>query len=342
MPRRVSGLLLALLAAPVAVGEERFYPIVGPDGRMEMIRSEARPAEKTEAAEKAATTGKPASETERQPARPVAGKSPAAAATANSAAANAGAEAETAGNAAAATGKPQLPHAAYDSDEYVDSEAVESAAAPAGDKKRFYLVDDGMGARVSESAGGQEGDFVPPPAAPVAVELEKWLPLAAARRSWTPAEAARDMPWLPACAPAAMLEQAAPLAGGEPAGQVVAAPDYAFLPPNRVLGAYRMSGEGPRTLVMRSYTRKDRQPAFLHPRLAFLDGKGCLTRVTHGYFERIYPATDRRHAYLRADLVVHTGEEWLLLLAPTDNDKAAAALPWRESGFGQLKFTLKK
>lgn len=322
--------MLALLVAPVAVGEERFYPIVGPDGRMELIRSDAKPAAKTEAAGKQATTGRPASETVAAPAKPVAEESPVAAAAA-----------DTAGDSPAAAVKPQVPHAAYDSDEYVDSEVVEAAAAP-GDKKRFYLIDDGLGARVSEGAGGEEGDFVPPSAAPVAVETDKWLPLVASRRTWTPDEAARDMPWLPACSPKSLLEAAVPLVGGEPAGQVVAAPDYAFLPPSRVLGAYRMSGAGPRTLVMRSYARKDRQPAFLHPRLAFLDGKGCLTRVAHGYFERIYSATDRRHAYLRADLVVHTGEEWLLLLAPTDNDKAAAALPWRESGFGQLKFTLKK
>lgn len=329
MLRTVSGLLLALLVAPVALGEERFYPIVGPDGRMQLIRSETAPEPEPAAAKPDAVVAPlPA-------AKDSSSASAASAPVAASPAAGVGAPAE-------AAGKTPLPHAAYDSGEYVDSEAVEAAAAPEDDKRRFYLIDDGMGARVSESGGEEEGGLVPPTAPPAAVEAGNWLPLAVARRVWTPAEARRDMPWLPACAAPAMLERYTALVAGEPAGQVVAAADYAFLPASRVLGVYRLGGEGPRTLVLRSYARKLRQPAFLHPRLGFLDAKGCLTRVTHDYFERNYPATDRRHAYLRADLVVHTGEEWLLLLAPTDNDKAAAALPWRESGFGQLKFTLKK
>lgn len=330
MLRTVSGLMLALLMVPFALGEERFYPIVGPDGRMQLIRSDTTPDSQPAPSKPEAAVAPlpPAKGSSSEPVEP----SPAAAPP-------------SAGVGAASEGvsKARLPHAAYDSGEYVDSEAVEAAAAPADDKKRFYLIDDGMGARVSESGGDkEEGGLAPPTASPAAVESGNWLPLAVARRAWTPAEAMRDMPWLPACAAPAMLERFTALVAGEPAVQVVAEADYAFLPATRVLGVYRLAGEGPRTLVMRSYARKIRQPAFLHPRLGFLDAKGCLTRVTHDYFERNYPATDRRHAYLRADLVVHTGEEWLLLLAPSDNDKAAAALPWRESGFGQLKFTLKK
>lgn len=319
---------LALLVAPDAMAEERFYPIVGPDGRMELIRSEPAAAPRAGAAADVPATPPAAAAAARGDAGPVQADAPAV--TAPEAPATTAASAE-------------LPHAAYDSDEYVDSEAVEAAAAaPAAGKKRFYMIDDGLGVRTSESGGDQGGELVAPVAAPAAPERDMSQALTVSLHRWSPAEAATDMPWLPACAAAELLERATPLVGGVPVEQVVTAADYAFLAPNRVLGGYRLQGEGPRTLVLRSYARKRQQPAFLHPRLAFLDGKGCLTRVIYGYFERIYPASDRRHAYLRADLVVHTGEEWLLLLAPKDTEMAAAAVPWRESGIGQLKFTLKK
>lgn len=150
------------------------------------------------------------------------------------------------------------------------------------------------------------------------------------------------MPWLPRCLDEKWLRRQPVLSLAEGAGVVIDRQDYAFLDGNRVLAGWQLEAGGLRTLVLRSYSRKERDAAFLDPRLAFLDASGCVTRVEQGMFERRYAGTDQRHGYLWGEVGVHVDEYWVLLLAPPGDEKSAAGPSWRSSATGQLKFTLKK
>lgn len=331
MSSRASLVLVLALSAPAAMAEERFYPIMGPDGRVQMIRSEtpakvspsAAPAVKEPAAAEAPAVAPPSRD------------APAITAPDGSAVAP--------GPAGGAAPAVELPHAAYDSDEYVDSEAMEAANKPAAaGRKRFYMVRDGMGEYLSEPEADTAEPAAPAPVRPSAEAGVRWEALTATGVIWTPAEAAVAMPWLPACLEARDRAQWPTLLAGEGQDAVVDRPDLALIGRQRVHSGWRLEGEGPRTLLVNSYASSQRKPAFLDPRLAFLDGRGCVTRIVQGWFDRRYAANDRRHAFLRADLVVHSEEEAVLLLLPPEQDKLAASGPWQSSRTGQLKFTLKK
>lgn len=320
MSARASLVLVLSLTASVASADERFYPIMGPDGRIQMIRSEAPPKSPASAAPAAEV---PASDAAAAAKPAGAGTSPASVVKDQPA--------------------PELPHAAYDSDEYVDSEAMEAATRPAAEgRKRFYMVQDGMGQYVSEPEAASAEAVAPPPARTAAEAGARWEAVAATGAIWSPAEATAAMPWLSTCVDAREREHWLTLVAGEGQDAVVDRPDLALAGRQRVHSGWRLEGQGPRTLVLNSYARSQRRPAFLEPRLAFLDAGGCVTRIVQGWFDRRYAANDRRHAFLRAELVVHSGEEAVLLLLPPEQDKLTASGPWQSSRTGQLKFTLKK
>lgn len=311
----------AMLWVMAAGAGERFYSIIGPDGKVQQVRGAADDDAESAPAAKGATAAGSAAVKGATAAVPASGK--------------AAAEMEAAESAA-------LPHAPYDSGQYVDSEAVDAAVAPPAGQQHFYMIDDGSGPRVTEMGAGEGAVETEAPVVTEPVIEEPYDSLAAAFTELDPVAVARDFPALPACAVAADLKQAPVLAPGAPVALVVDSAAYLFLEPSRVLATYRVEGKGPRTMVARSYSRKDRRPAFVHPRLAFLGEDGCLKRVLHGYFERRYQGTDRRHAMLRGDLIVHADEAWLLVLAPRKDEKTVGEPPFPESGYGQLKFTLKK
>ncbi|HEX4869157.1 MAG TPA: hypothetical protein VFV15_00325 [Moraxellaceae bacterium] len=310
--------MLLLVAAQGAVAEERFYPIIGPDGSIRVIHSGA-PAPRGD---------------ESRPATP--GQAPAAA---TAAPAGTGERAQPVASPAA-----QPAFAPYDSEEYADSEALEQAVKADANRKRFYLIQDGMGQqRLDEGGGNDESLLAPAPvaAAPVSGPRERFQELQAQRRELDPAAGLARHPALPACQPAERLRDAKVLVAAEPLGLVVDTRTYTFLDEAGVVAAYEVAGQGLRTVALRSYSRKDKNPAFVHPDLAFLDGRGCVTRVVSGYFERLYAATDRRHPMLSAELAVHAEEAYLLVLAPVRKGEAPA-LPFAEARTGQLKLTLRK
>lgn len=313
MIARALGVLVLLAALPAGAGE-RFYPVMGPDGRMQMIRSEAPEPAPAASPSRSAET---APGTAPGPAR----------------AADAGVDA-----AADAAG-----FAPYDSDIYADSESVEAAVArESAGKSRFYVIDDGMGSRLSEAP--EDAGVLLPPAWPVlpTQETELSYPLPAALARLEGAAARERFPGLPACLSKERLGRMPAVESGQPATLVLNRGIYQFLDDSRLVEGYRVGGEGPRTLVLRSFSRTDRNPAFAHPHLAFLDEAGCLTRVVTGYFDRLYPSTDDRHTMVRGDVLVHTEEAWMLVLASRGSADIAAALPYGYSPYGQLKFTLKK
>lgn len=322
MRARLAGGLLVLLQASAAGAEERFYPVVGPDGRIEMIRSEDKSAAAAPARGDAPAADKPA---------------------ANAPAQAEGGQGGQGGQGAEPPAVRPLPHAAYDSDEYVDSEAMDSATTPAANgKRRFYTINDGMGIRTSESPAAEEEQAAPAPPPRKASVPERWEAVVSGRRHWSGEEAVQAMPWLPRCLAASWLREQPLLGFADSVGVVVDRQDYAFLDGNRVLAGWQLEAGGLRTLALRSYSRKVRDAAYLDPRLAFLDAKGCVTRVEQGLFERRYAATDQRHGYLWGELVVHVDEGWVLLLAPPGDEPTAGKPSWRASRLGQLKLTLKK
>lgn len=328
MHPRVPGLVILLAMMAPAVAEDRFYPIMGPDGRLQMIRSMPQSQASTAAAgPSAATPGVAAS-----------GSAPASAVASESAPASAVAPAS-----APTVGDAELPaFAPYDSEHYADSEVLEQAADPDAGKKRFYSIDDGMGPRLNEFADDRDETGAPPVMVAAPVPEEPFYPVPSARRELDAAGATQRFPGLPACMPADSLESLQSVEPGLPATLVMDKGTYKFLDASRVVEAYHVAGAGLRTLVSRSYSRKDKKPAFAHPHLAFLAENGCVTRVVSGYYERLYPATSKRHSMLRADLTVHTEEAYVLVLAPRGSEEIASFLPYGYSSYGQLKFTLKK
>lgn len=307
---------MVLLATGFSQAEERFYPIVGPGGSITIIRSK-------ENAEGVAAPD----------------ASPADAEGDKKDSSTSGSGSGTAASTGTGTGKQSV--APYDSDEYTSSEKMEQMDKAGETRKRFYVIKDGMG----EQHLGEEGEGVTasqPLFQSVPVKAEKFRTLP---RSFL--EVSRDAalsrhPGLAACQAPKALKQAISLVAGEVEGFVLDKNAYTFLDRQRVLAIYRVEGEGLRTLELRSYSSKDKSPAFAHPDLMFLDAGGCLTRAVSGYYERWYPATEKRHVMLGAEITVHTEESYVMVMAPIQSAQAAVATPFRESGTGQLQFTLEK
>lgn len=326
---RCLGVLALLALVQAAEAEEKFYSIVGPDGGVQIIRSTAEPDNEKPSAsgkeERPEPSGDGASTAAKKKTRKPGPSAPAATAE---------------GGPAAAAG------AAYDSDEYADSEQLESPGARAGGKERFYIIQDGLGSQqVSDSDGesvyasDEEGA-----AAPEDRPVQEFFRQVDEGMLVRPAEeATKAFPLLPGCLGKAEIETARPIEPGAPETLVIGKETYVFLKDSRVAAAYRLGGAGLRTLVSSSFSRTDRKPGFVHPHLAFFDDRGCLSRVVSNFYESLYPASQRRHPMLKARLAVHAEETFMLVLLPRDGGgKTVAALPYEYSRLGQLKFTVKR
>lgn len=310
LPRRLTLCLALVLASAAAAAGESFYPIVGPGGGIEFIKSRpdgagaGQPAPAAGAAEPvpAASSSRPVAADEAPASRP--------------------------------TG------ARYDSEEYVDSEELDSAWQRGG-RQRFYLIDDGMGRQTSHAGEGSVDAVADVPSqAPAAEEVS--YPLQVAEEVLSAEAAQRRFPALPVCLDPKSRAAAKAIQVGFPAEVVLDRHTYAFLPDSRIVAVYRIGGAGLRNMEASSFSRRDRQPAFASPYLAFLDEQGCLTRVQRSPYQRLYPATTSRHPVLKAELAVHTEEAFMLVLASPAEAEKPAPLPYAPSSYGQLKFTLKK
>lgn len=317
---------LSLALASVALGEESFYTIVGPDGRMQVIRGG-----------QAAAPAKPKGS--------AAAVKPAEAAPAVDAGAGAqvAAPASTAAADEAETPVPAAGFAPYDSGEYADVEAVDDMLKSEAPRKRFYLIKDGMGSRVSETSEVAPGAVEEPVPAPEATRpaREAFRDIGSSLAEWTGEKASGDFPGLKECLGRDRLQAFRELQAGEAQGLIINREAYQFLDGSGVLEGYRLAGEGLRTVVLRSYSSKDVEPAFVEPPLAFLGEDGCLIRVIAGYSDRLYSATDARHPALRAEVVVHADDRYLLVMA-TGAQSPGPGRSFRSSRYGQVKLTLKK
>lgn len=321
----MAGLLLLALAG-LASAQERFYPVVGPDGRVRMIRGETTAPAQDKAGGKESAVAAPSA-----PDKPVG-----AAAGASAPAPDAAGKAEPGPDSGAA-----VALAPYGSESYTDVEDIEGTTEEAGTPDRFYLIRDGSGQYITESRG-EVGQAARPPAVAAPAPGQRFSSLPSQLLIDDEVSDAERPEGVPACLPAAELA-AAPTAGvGAPVTVVVDRNSYVFMGPGKVAALVRLGESGMRTLVSRSYSAKDRKPAFLDPELLFLDAQGCVRRRVSGLYERRYGPTPRRHPMLRGELLVHADEEYVLVVAATGSRRPVADSPYPVSSHGQLSFSLKK
>lgn len=298
---------LFLFAAGTVAAEERFYPVVGADGVVNVIRSDARethrPAGDSNKASDSAESGVP---------QPIS-------------------------NSVASSKKLLSTPAAYDSDNYADIEDVEAAVSEP-EKKRFYVINDALGSHV-QSGKGQLIDVLPLGVAS-AHDDNAGIAISRPLQSVDAAGAVGLFAGLPGCLSASLKSDGFDLK--KPASLVINKQSYLFLDRSRALATYQLSGVGLRTLRLMTFSNYDEKQAFVEPYLAFYDAKGCLVRVVTRYFNRLYPSNPKQHAALASDLAVHADEHYMTVVAPEQERRADDPLPFQHSDSGQLTFHLVK
>lgn len=300
------------MVAGTCTANEKFYPIIGPDGNIQVIHG-FDPTTNSKSAnpskvDRAQNNNEAPSEI------PLGGSKP----TQDS-------------DDTSVIGK-------YDSESYIQSEVLDEAVARDKEKKKFYFINDVMGSRLN-NVDESDDEFK----VSALVQHENYTSLRSKRISLDADEAVRRFPGLPRCLEENVAIDVGVVKMESPASLILNRQTYHFLPANRALALYRIEGRGLRTIVSGSFSRGDRKPAFVIPYLAFFDAHGCMTRLVYNYFDRLYPATDRTHPELEADLMVHSEESYLLVVAPSGKDsETVASLPYEPSEYGQLLFSLKK
>lgn len=309
--RKCIVLALGLMSAAPAFAEQRFYQVMDAQGRIQTVimPDEPEPAKnKPEQAEKSVETTKPDSPVTPAdvPARP--------------------ASVESAAPEAEASTDDSI--GSLESREYMDSEELERSNFNPEKKKRFYLLNDGIGNRIEESGeaeGGNQPDarpmFMPPEetpeyfkvfqAAPVDVQApEALLSLFAGMIRKSP-------DGKPLCLGKASRRNVQALSKEVSASVVIDSKTRYFLGNSGVVSVFSVAGEGLRAIRIRSISNSDRKPAFIEPVIAYANEAGCVIRATtNGYFEHWLPATNSRHPLLEGRLTMLTGERFLLVVLP--------------------------
>lgn len=294
--------------------EEKFYPIVGADGNIHLIKSPVGPASKPDTA--TATVELPRDEQ-----TPLQIKD------------------EKGSDKKADQPSEEIVAAPYDSDSYTDSDVLDQAYNRPSEK-RFYIINDALGLQMNESTGEAISSA---PIVETATPEEFFHAVESEKLRLTADEAMREFPGLPGCISASEAKGLASVDDGSPRLVLFNRQTYAFLDKSRVVAAFKLGGVGLRTIISNAFSMRDKAPVFVNPFLAFLDEKGCITRVVQGFHEKLYPATKKRHPMLKSTHVVHSEESYMLVLAP----KETKAVPSAEGSFGhasygQLQLLLKK
>lgn len=318
------GLLLCLVTTAV-VAEQRFYQVIDAQGRMQTIM--AAPEKKPETDKPVVSQAQP-DVTYGEPG--TTGDAPAIASPVPvKEAVDEVSSSVTDKPAPAAT--PEAPA----SDEYVDSELLESTNFNPTHKKRFYVVNDGMGSRVEETesqltgADGKEPAFFAAdpvaPFTPVEMELietvdEQVLKTLINAKSF--------------CLSEKELTGASTLSRKSSFPVIIDRKAWQFLGAGGVVRVLRVSGNGLRKLGIRSYSKKERRPGFVIPVLVMADEKGCAIRaIPDGYFDRRYGATKTRHERLEGSIIMMSAERFLLVVLPDPTRRISASeIPRTDDG----------
>lgn len=312
-------LVMALLfaSAGIALAEEgeRFYQVIGPDGRLQTVRAPG------------ASVKPQAAESKSEPvAVPAAGKKTADLPKADLP------------NEVGQQQGTELKSAPYGGEAYLDSDRLEQSGFNPESRRKFFITSDGMRQRVEENLMPATADSSPE------------APLTAA-----PAELRRNHTELPVgfreVSPASI-----PVFSGlcvETAGVGVLADEASRLREDKrsvyfgrgepVIAAYRIRGEGLRTVQLRSYTDSIKSPAFFSPYIGLADDSGCVVRVLDGYFQRNYAVTKTQYEMLEAEITLHAEERYLLVLRAAPPEASLRPdLAYAQSPFGQISLKFLK
>ena len=298
-------LALGLMSAAPAFAEQRFYQFMDAQGHIQTVTlpDEPDPAKKKSEQAELPETVKPDSVAApvESPARP---------------------------EASVKSSVLEAEASNEDSREYMDSEELERSNFNPEKKKRFYLLNDGIGNRIEESGeaeGGNNPDarpmFMPPEetpeyfkvlqAAPVDVQApEALLSLFAGMIHKSP-------DGKPLCLGKASRKNVQVLSKDVSASVMIDSKTRYFLGSTGVVSVFSVAGEGLRDIRIRSISNSDRKPAFVEPVIAYANEAGCVIRATtNGYFEHWLPATNSRHPLLVGRLTMLSGERFLLVVLP--------------------------
>lgn len=295
-------ILIAFLPCLVSA-EERFYQVMGADGRMQLIHDAAPANSATPQADKAPVDAGVV----------VDGKS------------------EVLGKKSKPSNKLLDVYAPYDSEKYVDSDAMDEAHESAGNgaRQHFYVIPDGVGQRI-------EGMTEEAPVAPVATVSED-AHFVDLRQSHTPRAISEVRGLQSGC----LLEQnkikAKPLAEGQLGDLVFDKRLANHVQSGEIVELYRLDTPGLRSATIKSYAMTDDEPAFVLPLVAFADKNGCVSRVDDAYFQRYRSASRYKHAMLEATLVLHVDDVYVLVVMPGERKNSAGAkLEYRVSSIGRV------
>ena len=302
---RFSLMVIAFLAAQQVQAEERFYPSVGADGRLEVIRSPASSAQEQ---------AKPAS----------AAKVPGAAVEA--------AGAPTPKTESEPTVKPPVTvQDPANGESYLTSERLETEGYKPEGKNRFYYLPDGsMGHSTIESDAGVPILVTPldsgseivravrpsPNYAVLAAEaLAALLPEAKVCMGKRELRRAKD------AASLKRLSLEPPLSSGESR-------------PDVILDLRNIKPESALRLV--SYATSMTLPGFYVPLPVWLDEKGCRLSGAWNYWVEEFPGSEFRFSSLETVLVMPTGARWVAFYYPP----LVKDLPFRLQKQGSLSLEI--
>lgn len=317
------GLLLCLVTT-VVVAEQRFYQVIDAQGRMQTIMAPESKPKADKPAESQSRSDAPAVDEKAESDAPaMAGSEP------EKEAADEAPSSVTATPAAAAIPAATAP------DEYVDSELLESTNFNPTNKKRFYVVNDGMGSRVEESESQLTGTGESTPVLFSAAPVEPFIPVGMELVETVDEQVLKTL--LDAksfCLSEKELAGASTLSRKSSLPIIIDHKTRQFLGVGGVVRVLRVSGDGLRKLGVISYSKKERKPGFVIPVLAMANEKGCVIRaVPDGYFERRYVATKTRHERLEGSIIMMSAERFLLVVLPDPKQlKPASEIPRTDDG----------
>ncbi|MGH8493487.1 MAG: hypothetical protein ACRERR_10345 [Moraxellaceae bacterium] len=309
---KARGALLAMLfLMSAADAEERFYQVIDASGRVQTLREPAALAAPVNKAPPSPEIKKPSETAAKKSSQKEADKSK--------------------------TLKVDdvAPYAAYDGDEYLDSEVMDDShgMTKGQSKKKFYLVNDGVGQRVES----MDGDAVEAQSSAASLSMMGAAEYVGLRDSYTQLSAENVSDIKSGCLSEKQLGDAVTLVADERADVVFDKQLTNYVKAGQLVEIYRIGAGGVRTVSFRSYAKTDIDQSFIVPVVAFADASGCVKRVADGYFQRYYPATSTKHAMIEASLVLHSDDVYVLLVMPGTSDKRLAFRPeYRVSSVGRV------
>lgn len=278
-----------LLSLPV-VAEQRFYQFIDAQGHVQTVE---------------APLAEPATPPQKSSVSPVEGRT-------ESASPGHGSGVEMPPDAAPA------PDSEQPEEEYVDSEVLERKDFNPSGKKRFYILEDGVGSRVEESSGpltGTTPELAPPigeTSAEPRISLQD-----AVNEVIDPDEIRRLLGRTTLCADKKSMKSISTLSLGGAQSASVDLKTWHFLGKGGALIKVRIPGEGLRKLKVTSYSKASKKPEFFIPFIAFSNEAGCIVRmIADGYFEWQYGETKTRQARVEGSLIMSSEERYVFVMLP--------------------------